>query len=165
MAQLPSTIALVRLHASETLDDYQKMQRANPSVRSLGNFLCTLGEALAAVDVVLVESSGFGNDAVLKGECSVVPRTDDPDHPSGRELVREAGCLAASSVAQLGETIDEILRSAGLRAQVSAKADAYASRFCAVYAENAAQRIADAVLIRASSRAAPTTCRAFGSWI
>lgn len=150
MMQLPSTVALVRLHSSETLGDYREARRAYPCVRFLDNSLCTSDEALAAVDVVVVESSGFGNDAVIKGKCTVVLRPDDADSPNGRELVREAGCPDASSAAQLAQTIAEILRSPGLRTQLSAQADAYVSRFCARYGDEAAREIANQVLLAAA---------------
>jgi hypothetical protein len=156
---IPSVVGLVRLHPSEKVQEYSEVQGKHPRVRFLPSALWTADEALAAVDAVIVEHSGFGNDAVLNGKCTIVLSPDGSNNSNGRELVEDAGCLSAASAPELMQRIAQVLQQPGVGQDLLQRAEAYAPRFCAYYGEDAARRIADEALLAVGNAMAPARPR------
>jgi glycosyltransferase involved in cell wall biosynthesis len=137
--------AAVRLHPSETVEAYAEVAGRYPSVRFLPSSEWTLDESLAASDIVVVNDSGLGGDALVKRRLTVV--LDVFGRPLGYsgELVEKAQCPRARSAEELHAAIWRLLRNPQERARQVELSERYVAQFCAAYGRDAAKRIADQI--------------------
>lgn len=142
MALLPSVHGVVRLHPAESAREYRQLQQRYPSVQFLPSSRGTVEQALAAADLVIVESSGFGNDAVVYGKCTAILRPPGLDSVNARELVELAGCPVSTSAADLARAVTRILGDPVLRARLLEQGNAYSAQFSAFCGQEAADKIA-----------------------
>jgi hypothetical protein len=138
--------AVVRLHSSEKLEHYAEIALRFPAVRFMLNDESSVDDALAAADVVVVHSSGFGSDALVKGRLTVILDAIDLPLGHGQELIDYAGCLRATSSENLTEILSRLLRDEEERYRLRQSAEQYVQRFCAYFGEDSAHRIASRVL-------------------
>ncbi len=145
MELLGNVTGIVRLHPSEKLETYAETIRRHPSIHFLDNRQITLDEAMAAADVVAVQNSGLGSDALVKRRLAVV--IDIPPSPLGHglELVQEAGCPRVVTPQEFAATVAPMLFDAELRRQRQVAAERYVANFCAFFGRDSARRIAEAV--------------------
>jgi len=94
------------------------------------------------------QSSGFGNDALLKGKIVIVADTEPAGPGNGRVLVERAGCPFAQTPDQLASLIESILRNPGMQSELCQRSEAYLSYFCAACGEEAARRTAEHIQSR-----------------
>jgi hypothetical protein len=145
MERLPEAVGIVRLHPSETLEEYRELARLHPAIRFSDNCAASLDESLAAADVVVVQNSGIGSDALVKGRLAIV--ADLPPSPlgHGRDLVEQAGCPCAKSADELLAAVRTLLLDDAARRRRRADAGRYVERFCAHFGRDSARQIARAV--------------------
>jgi hypothetical protein len=148
-----SVSAVVRIHAVERIEAYKNLAAQYPEVTFLPNDACTLDEALAAADVVVVHSSGLGSDALVKRRLTVVLDAIDVPLGHGRDLADLAGCPLATSAESLREILLRLLADGPERRNCELAREEFVQRFCAFFGEEAARRIADGV--RQGPAAAP----------
>ena len=119
---------------------------AHPRVRFLANEAATLDESLAAADLLVVQSSGIGGDALVKRRLVVV--VDIPDVPlgHGKDLVEQAGCPLVASAEELAITLRSLLFDDEARRRQSAAADRFVATFCAYFGRDSACRISESIL-------------------
>lgn len=133
---------VIRLHPNEKLERYAPLAVQFPGIHFMTNETVTLDEALAAADIVVVHSTGFGSDALVKGRLTVV--LDAITHPLGygQELIDAAGCPRATSVDSLREILLRLLGDPEERDRRREAAENYVRKFCLYYGEDSARRIA-----------------------
>ena len=136
---------IVRLHPSERLDFYAKIAREHPQVAFMDNSLLSLDESLAASDVVVVQSSGLGGDALVKRRLAVVVQIPDAALHHGKDLIEQAGCPRAASPGELAAALRSLLFDEEARRGHFAAAERFVEDFCAYYGRESAQRIADGI--------------------
>jgi len=137
--------AFIRLHPSERIVDYKNLKRQYPSIRFYDNSAFSLDDALAAADIVVVQNSGVGGDALVKGKLVVVLSVDGAPLGHGAELVQKAGCPLASSSDDLFYEIQQLLSDKTRNQNVSSTAETYVKDFCAAYGKVSAERIAETI--------------------
>jgi hypothetical protein len=143
---LSGVVGVVRLHASEQLDAYRPVVRRHPAVRFLPNGAWTVDEAIAAADVVVVHSSGFGSDALTKGRPVIVLDAIDVPLGHGADLHRLAHCPKPCSSGELAAAIRSLVFDEAARRQALEAAARFARMFCAAAGQQAAANIVRAVL-------------------
>jgi hypothetical protein len=143
--QLPDTAALIRLHPSERVSEYAEVSYDFPAVRFLANDGCTLDEAVAIADVVVVQNSGFGNDALMKGRAVVVLNSVPGDWPVTEELISLAGCPTARTSSKLSALLITLVSDIAARAAVVERAEQYIRTRCAFFGCESAKRVAEVV--------------------
>jgi hypothetical protein len=136
---------VVRLHSSERLEAYAQVQSRYPALRFLANAEASLDDMLAATDVAVVHSSGFGSDALVKSRLTVILDVIELPLGHGRELLEHAGCPRAASASELAALLTRLASDTAERARLREAAERYVLRFCAYYGEEAATRIASRV--------------------
>jgi hypothetical protein len=153
--RLAAVSVAVRLHPSERTEDYAPLAARYPQVRFFSNAASTLDESLAAADVLVVQSSGLGSDALVKRRPVVV--VDLPGIPLGHgaDMVEAAGCPRVTTAEELTDALQQILFTSGRKEQLLARADHYVTKFCAAFGNDAAALTADLVL--ANCRIGPGT--------
>lgn len=144
--RLEGVSAVVRLHPSETLAAYADVLRRHPQVRFCTNATATLDEAIAAADVVVVQGSGLGGDALVKRRPVVVVDTKGCHLGHGIDLIRNAGCPRATTADELTTAVRQSLFDNAQRASRMAAAEQFVSRSCCAYGADSAARIAQFVL-------------------
>lgn len=152
MTPLSGVSAIVRLHASEKVEDYAPIIKRYPQVKFLANSACSLDESLAASDIVVVHHSGLGGDALIKRRLTIILDVLEIPLSYGRELIEQAGCPRAASSGELTEFVREILHDDRKRREYETAAEKYVERFCAAFGQDAAKRIADHVLSNLATR-------------
>jgi hypothetical protein len=145
MKLLPAATAMVRLHPSELLTDYDDLIRRNPAVSFVDNRRATLDEALAAADIVAVQNSGFGADALVKRRLAVVIDTPPAPLGYGLELIQEAGCPRVTTPREMASVLESMLFDSQSRTVYQASAERYVERFCAYFGRESARKIVQAV--------------------
>jgi hypothetical protein len=145
-SQLDGVAALVRLHPSEKLDFYADVAREYQTVTFFDNLQLSLEEALAVCDIVVVQSSGLGSDALVKRRLTIVVAIPDAPLGHGKDLIEEAGCPKATSVAELAAALQSLLTDEEARRRQFAQAERYVKNFCAAYGADSARRIAEQIL-------------------
>ncbi len=143
--QLDGVKGIVRLHPSESLDFYRTIADDFPEISFIDNAQVSLDESLAACDVVVVQRSGLGSDALIKGRLVVV--VDLPDEPlgHGQKLIERAGCPRAASVEELAASLRNLLFDDAVRIRHFAAAQPYVEEFCAYFGRESAEKIAEEV--------------------
>ena len=145
MERLPDATGIVRLHPSEKIEDYAALAQAHPRVRFFGNGAATLDESLAASEIIVVQSSGIGSDALVKGRLTIV--ADLPPAPLGHglELVEQAQCPCTKTSDELLAAVHELLFDDAARRRHRTAADRFVDRFCSHFGRESARRIAGIV--------------------
>ena len=138
--------ALVRLHPSEIIPDYEEVQKKYPDVRFVTNDVCTLDEALAAADVVVVHCSGLGSDALTKRRLTVVLDVVEAPLGHGQDLIDLAGCPQATSAESLRDILLQLLADTSERRACERAREPFVTGFIAYFGKNAAKQIANAVI-------------------
>jgi hypothetical protein len=145
MADFDDVSAAVRLHPAEQLSTYDSVAKRHSRVRFMSNSDATLDEAIAAADLVVVPSSGFGSDALVKRRLTIV--LDLPTLPGGHseDLVSQASCPRATNARELAGAIRRLLFDENERQRHFAAAERYVAAFCEFFGEQSACRIAKLV--------------------
>jgi hypothetical protein len=145
MELLGNATGLVRLHPSEKLETYAETIRRHPTIHFLDNCRTTLDEALSAADVVAVQNSGLGGDALVKRRLAVV--IDIPPSPlgHGKDLVERAGCPCVKTPQELADAVSRLLFDEQYRGQRLAAAERFVESFCACFGKESAERIAEMI--------------------
>jgi hypothetical protein len=146
MNGVESVSAIVRLHPSERLADYESVAKRYPNVHFGGNADATLDDALAAADIVVVTSSGFGGDALVKRRLAIVLALPNIVLGYGQDLIDQAGCPAATSPESLRKTVQQLLSAGPERRRCEQSREAFVQDFVAYFGEESAKRIAEQVL-------------------
>jgi hypothetical protein len=146
VSELAGVSGIVRLHPSESLQFYADIAGQYPQVAFMDNSRLSLDESLAATDVVVVQSSGLGSDALVKRRLVVV--VDIPDAPSdhGKDLVEKAGCPCVKTPQELAKAVRSLLSDEAYRREKQAAAERFVKEFCAYYGAESARRIAEHIL-------------------
>jgi hypothetical protein len=145
VSQLDGVSGIVRLHPSENVDFYADIARKHPRIAFLDNMRFTLDESLAAADVVVVQSSGLGSDALVKRRLAIVVELPDAPVGHGKDLIEQAGCPRAAGAAELAGSLRGLLFDEQVRRRHFAAAERYVEDFCAFFGRDSARRIAAAV--------------------
>ena len=143
--------ALVRLHPSEQLDTYSAIARRHPSVHFFANSEASLDESLAAADVIVVQSSSLGSDALVKGRLSIVIDTPGLRLGPAQDLIERAHCPCATTEDGLVTELRRLLFNAAARREQLVAAERYVRELCAAFGQDSASRIADTISVAASS--------------
>jgi hypothetical protein len=152
MERMPEAVGIVRLHPSESLDEYRDLACLHPTIRFFDNRAAGLDESLAAADIVVVHNSGIGSDALVKGRLAIV--VDLPPSPlgHGRDLVDQAECPCAKSADELLGAARSLLFDDSVRRRRLAGADRFVDRFCTYFGRDSARQIAKAIHEVATSK-------------
>lgn len=142
---LDSVSGVVRLHASENMDNYQSVAECHPRVRFTMNSDATLDESLAAADIVVVCVSGLGSDALVKRRLAVVLNPEDALSGHDWDLVERAGCPHARTPGELADVLRRMLSDKSFREQCAKTAEEYVSYLCSAFGQESARRIAGIV--------------------
>ncbi len=118
-------VAVVRLHPAETLAFYENEMEDFPSARFTDASLVTQDEALVAADIIVVRSSGFGNDALIKDKLVVVLDTTDAPLGNANTLIDKAGCPYVQNKDDLRETTKSIIANPRFQAELHRKAQKF----------------------------------------
>ena len=148
VSQSPGILGLVRLHPSESLDAYKEVALSFPHVRFTANDELKPDEAIAAADVVVAHSSGFGGEALAKGRLAVVLDTLDSPIGHGEDLIRFGDVPRARSGEELSGILIRIRSDAGFREALRQSGEVYTKSMFAAFGEEACNNIAAAVRSR-----------------
>jgi hypothetical protein len=143
--ELNGVSGIVRLHPSEKLDFYADIAGDYPRVQFMDNSQLSLDESLAACDVVVVQSSGLGGDALVKRRLAVVVEIPDAPLGPGKDLIEQAGCPRAASAEELAAVLRRLLFDEEARRGHFVAAERFVGCFCAYFGQESAQRIADCI--------------------
>jgi hypothetical protein len=148
MGLLPDVEAFVRLHPSQTLNEYAALIRTYPAVRFFENSTASLDEALAAADVVVVGDTGLGSDALVKGRLAVV--LSPVRAPAGHDLdlATHAECPVVSNADELARVLRALFTDPAYRQRLDAAAARFVPFFCRRFGRDAARHIAGRILDR-----------------
>jgi hypothetical protein len=146
VSQLDGVSGMVRLHPSENLEFYADIARNYPRVRFMDNSQFTLDESLAATDVVVVQDSGIGSDALVKRRLVAVVEFPGIPLGHGKDLIEQAGCPRAAGPEELALALRRLLFDEDARRCHLVAADRFVADFCAYFGQDSARRIAEAVL-------------------
>lgn len=141
MSKLSMLKAIVRLHPSENISDYQELIDKFPSVAFLPNIALSRDESLAAVDLVVMHESGFGNEALLKGKLVVILDVLSTPLRMGREFIEMAGCPSARGSDELELVIRKIFADSQWKDELVKKAERYILDFCQSYGQEAINNV------------------------
>ena len=142
----PAFTGVVRLHPMDKLQGYAELAARFPSVMFMSNEEFSLDVALAASDIIVVHSSGFGSDALAKRRLTVVLDTIDQSLEHSLELIKLAGSPRATSSESLSDIVHQLLFNEQERCKHRQLAEEYVRKFCAFFGDEAARRIANHVL-------------------
>ena len=112
----------------------------------LNNSQFSLDESLAASDVVVVQSSGLGGDALVKRRLVVVIEIPGTPLGHGKDLIEQAGCPRAASAEELVASLRSLLFDEEARRHHFAAAERFVEDFCAYFGQDSARRIVESVL-------------------
>jgi hypothetical protein len=150
---------VVRLHASEKLDDYKAEMSRYPGIRFLENRRWSVEDAMAACDVVVIHNSGLGNDALVFQRLVILLDVLASPLGNGRVLANKAGSPVASTAGELRHIVDRIFADADYRQGLHRQAEEYVNQFCTAFGQDAARNVAAEV----KRMARPVTSRASNS--
>ena len=145
VSQLDGVSGIVRLHPSEKLEFYADIARKYPQVKFLDNSQMSLDESLAATDVVVVQSSGMGGDALVKRRLVIVVEIPDATLGHGKDLIEQAGCPRVASAEELAASLRSLLFDEEFRRCHFAATERFVEDFCASFGEDSARRIAETI--------------------
>jgi hypothetical protein len=150
--QLPGMSGVVRLHPSEDLTSYQTMIARHPTVSFVENGRASVDEALAATNFVVVHTSGFGSDALVKRKPVVVLSPDQEPTGHDLDLIELAGCPHAHDSDELAAVLGRMAQDSTFRAEREIAAEHFVTRFCAAFGNESADLTAAAVRAVADRR-------------
>jgi hypothetical protein len=139
---------VVRLHPVEKLPVYAELAARFPRVRFTTNETWTLDESLAAAEVVVVNCSGAGSDALVKRRLTVVLDVVEGPLGHGQDLIDLANCPRATSAEDLRAVLAQLLDQTPERQRCEQSREKFVARFCADFGQRAAARIAEHILRR-----------------
>ena len=140
--------AVVRLHPSEEISFYAEEIARFPSIKFLGNSAWTKDEALAAADIVIVQDSGFGDDALVKRRLVVVLGVPQTPLKHGKVLAEQAGCPVARTPEALRNIVAGLLTNPIVANRLRQQAEEYVSYSYAAFGAEAVTRVCRAVRAR-----------------
>jgi len=146
VSRAPGVVGMVRLHPSEELEDYREVADAFPGIRFTANSDLPAEAVFALSDVIVVHSSGFGAEGLVRGKpCAVLDVLDSPlGH--GMDLVRHAGAPRLGGVSELVSFLARYREDEGFRRELKEDALKFAGEMFAARGEAACRNIAKAVL-------------------
>jgi hypothetical protein len=147
--------AVVRLHPAEKLADYAELIARFPGVKFLPGEGWPVDEALAAADVVVVHSSGFGSDALVKRRLVVVLDAIDFPLGHGQDLLDFSGCPRACSAGELRDVLRRLFCDQQEQAMRRQSGEQFVRQFCDAFGAESAARIAEYVLARIPQAGSP----------
>ena len=118
------------------------MRTLSGSIREssfMDNSQLSLDESLAATDVVVVQNSGLGSDALVKRRLAVVVEIPDAPMDHGKDLIEQAGCPRVTSAEELAASLRGLLFDEEARRCHFAAAERYVENFCGYFAEESAE--------------------------
>jgi hypothetical protein len=130
------------LHPSENLDFYREYIEKFPAIRFMKNNAWTVDESIAATDVIVCHDTGFGFDALIKGQVVVVFDVLDFPLRSSRDLADKAGCPVAKSPDELLNILCRLRADSVFRQNLATNAMGFISYFCATFGSEASINIA-----------------------
>jgi len=137
---------VVRLHPSEDLREYRKVMEDYPQVSFFSNEEISQDETLAALDVAVVHSSGFGTDVLWSRKvCVVLDVLDDYPLGHGLWMVQDAHAPRARDGKELVETLRMIKEKPGYVMDLKDRASVFSRRMYAARGEEACRNIAGVV--------------------
>jgi hypothetical protein len=143
---------VVRLHPSDDLASHQPTIARHPRISFVENGRVSVDEALAVADVVVVRSSGFGSDALVKRKPVVVLSPDAEPTGHDLDLIELAGCPQAHDSAELAAVLDRLAHDPAFRAERAIAAEQFVARFCAAFGDESADITVAAVRAAADGR-------------
>ncbi len=151
----PELTTVVRLHAAEQSTSLNEECARYPHLRLLANQDWTVEEAMAVADVVVIQNSGLGNDALVFGRLVVVLDVLATPLSNGQTLVDRAGSPVSRTSAELRQAVDRIFADRAYRQELHRRAEDYVSWFCAAFGSHAASKVAAEVCRRATPLTLP----------
>jgi hypothetical protein len=138
----PGVTGVVRLHASESIEDCRTELARYPGIRLLENSSWTVEDSMAACDVVVIHNSGLGNDALVFKRLVVLLDVLALPLSNGRSLADKAGSPVAHSADELRQIVDRIFSDTAYRQELHRRAEEYVDGFCAEFGQDAARKAA-----------------------
>jgi len=148
----PCPVSVVKLHPSETRDNYQEEILRYPHVRFLESSEWTVEESMAVCDVVVIHNSGLGNDALVMERPVVIIDALTAPLSNGLELADKAGCPIVHNAVELLTTVNAILHNSTYRLALKKQAQVYVKRFCYAFGRDAARNVANEVRKRSKKK-------------
>lgn len=145
ISMLEKAAGLIRLHPSERKEDYEKIRIAYPEIRLVAAREASLGETLAAVDIVVVHNSTAGAESIIKGKPTLVLNSIDGQWDVVEEFIGDGNCLNGKNSEELASLLGKMVRDAHERFVVTERAAKYRQELCFAFHEAAAQNIARCV--------------------
>jgi hypothetical protein len=142
---IPEMTGVVRLHPAEDRSLYASVAERYPGIRFMENDEASLGEALAAADVVVVRGSGVGSDALIKRRSVVVLNPDGELSGNDWELVNAAGCPMARTSGELEDVLRRLVADGGPTPEAAQTSEDYVADFCGLFGRDSARVIGDVV--------------------
>lgn len=136
---------IVRLHPAEELRTYEPVMHKFPNVRFLANDERSQDEVLAASDVVVVHSSGFGSEAMAKGKFCIVLDVIGAPLGHGEDLLRFGGVSKASSAEELSAFLRKMRDDSDFREGLEESRRRFVREMYAAFGSDAVTNIAKAV--------------------
>ena len=148
-AALPEASLLCRLHPSDRRSNYLDSLPDGPRFRVMEAATLTLEESLALADVVVVDSSGFGFDALVHGkQVAVLDPYTSAQHQCVMVEVLEAGAaLYSRDPASLADQIRNLWSDPGARRELQEPASRFIRKYVSAFGDEAAENIVN--LLRA----------------
>ena len=143
--KLDSVSGMVRLHPSDRIERYKAIIDRYSRVCFIENHRATLDESIMSSDVVVVQGSGVGGDALVKRRPVVVLIYNAKPTSYATELIQCAACPHARTSDELSEILHKILNDESFRRQLALNAETYVEKFCHIFGEESARLTADLV--------------------
>jgi len=136
----------IRLHPSERATDFKEFAARYPALRILENREVSADEAFAMSDLVVVNNSGFGAEALGRGKPCVVLDAADMPAGFGLEIERYSGVPRITTLEELASFLGEFRENQGLRLKLREASARFSTRMFAARGEAACENIARALL-------------------
>lgn len=145
MSETIAIKGIVRLHPSEKLAFYEKIQKAYPKIHFSSNNEYSMNEILEMSDIVVVNDSGFGNDAILNNKIVVVFNPTSTEPGNGKLLNIQANCPLANTPDEFVKTIHKLLTDDEYYQKIIKDLMAYQDHFCFAYSQDASKNVVNEV--------------------
>ncbi len=144
---LKETQFLCRLHPSSRISDFTFKYNECSRLRVIESGVLSIEETLGIADLVVVDSSTFGFDALLHGKCVAVldPYSTPKRQDVMMEVVEYGAALYARSSSELAKKIDHVWSDDAQKSKLLMKASAFAKYYIAAYGDEATERIVNLV--------------------
>lgn len=145
--RLPGFVVLGRLHPSNSRASFADLLQENSRLRLVDDRLLSAKHTLELADVVVVDSSSFGFDAI-QHEIPVVV-LEPPDGAGYFSVMREAmaagAALHARDAGQLAARVESLWKDPALRQHLLERARAFEARYVCAYGQEALDRAKAAI--------------------